>query len=134
MSLSTLLNVPCTIHRRSTSEEDPNVSEESVDTYGNPIPVAVGDSDDDHTYDLETLCWIQQDRRTEPGEAGEMSDAYWTIFLHHGTDVDTSDAVTVEGYGRFEFVGDPWPAVQGSPSVWHVEGTLRRTGPDEVGS
>lgn len=129
MSLSNLLNLNCTVVRRSTSENDPGVSGASVDTYGNPVSPDATDSLTDDTEDIFTVCWVQQDRRTEPGDEGEMSDSFWTIFLPWGTDLDTGDAVEVDGYGVFELVGDPWPAQQGSQRMWHVEATGRRTGP-----
>ncbi len=136
MSLSQLLSIPCTVHRRSSSVDDEKVvAGDNRDTYGNPIPPGVDTSPVDETYDLETVCELQQRRRDEPGDAGEMSDTFWNLFLPAGVDVDTSDSVTVDGYGSFEVVGDPWPARNPRTRLQHhVEATVRRTGPEEVAS
>ncbi len=114
--------MPATIVRRHAP-----AGSGDLDTYGNPVHGDPGGSAGNAL--VETVCWVQQDRRTEPAAAGEMSDATWTAFLPWGTEVDTSDALEVEDLGRFELVGDPWPARQGSRDVWHVELSLRRTGP-----
>jgi hypothetical protein len=116
MSLATLLNKPCLLVRRSDSGGE--------DAHGNPI--------EDETV-TEVLCEIQQRQRSEDDDAGELSDTLWTLFLPHGTDLDTSDAVIVGGL-VYEVMGDPWDAVQGSPDMWHVEATVRRTAGSEDGS
>lgn len=136
MSLSQLLSIPCTVHRSSTSVDDLDVEPEATrDTYGNPIPPSVDDSTEDATYDLDTVCWLQQERRTEPGDAGELSDTFWTIFLLPSVDVDTSDSITVSGYGEFEVTGDPWQTTNPrTGQAWQVEVTARRTGPGEIAS
>jgi hypothetical protein len=130
------LNIPCSIHRTSSSVDDLDVpSETNQDTYGNPIPPAVDDSTEDATYDLETVCWLQQERRTEPAQAGELSDTVWTIFLNPSVDIDTSDRITVDDYGEFEVVGDPWQTFNPRTKLpWQVECTARRTGPEEIAS
>jgi hypothetical protein len=70
------------------------------------------------------VCEIQQTKRDEPGDAGELSVTTWTAFLPHGTEIDTGDTLTV-GDVEYEVIGDPWPATTGSPDMWHVEATLK---------
>lgn len=117
MSLARLLNTPCTITRRSSSEEE--------DEFGNEIP---------GTDTVETVCEVQQRTRDEDGE-GEPGRADWLGIFPAGTDLDGGDSVTVEGLGRFELDGDPWPARNPRTQVEsHVEASLRRSGGSESGS
>lgn len=117
MSLTTLINRPCTITRRSESG--------NTDDYGNDVP-------DEET--VETVCELQQTQRMEPGNEGELSDTHWTLFLLPGTEISGADVVTVDGES-YEVVGDPWNArnpLTQLPS--HIEASLRRTAGSESGS
>ena len=113
MSIANLLTTPCTLLVRSDSGSD--------DGYGNSVSTVT---------EVETVCAIQQRSRDEEESQGELSDTSWLGVFPAGTDLTTADAVDVEGYGRFELVGDPWTVadhlVAGTPH--HVEATLRRTG------
>lgn len=119
MSLTALIDRPCTITRRSSASG-------TIDDYGGEIP---------SEQTVETVCQIQQIRRVEPGGDGELSITDWVGFFLPGEVLSTADLVTVDD-GDYEVVGDPWQAQQGSPSVWHVEATLRKVSgaDDEVGS
>jgi hypothetical protein len=110
--LSTLLNTPCTITRRTSST--------SEDAYGDTIP---------GTTTTTTVCELQQRQRSEqPG--AEVSDTIWLLILPAGTGIDTGDKVTVDGVD-YEMVGDPWPARNPrTGQASHVEATLRRTAGD----
>ena len=111
MPLASMLNRTCTIIRRSESG--------STDRYGNDIP----------SEDLiPSVCEVQQQRRTEDRERGEASEADWLGIFPAGTDLDTGDAVEVDGLGTFEMVGAPWPARNPrTQAESHVEATLRMT-------
>lgn len=109
MSLSTLINRPCTLIRRSPG---------STDELGNQV-------------DTETLtaavCEIQQRQRGETPEA-EWSKAQWVGFFLAGTQLDTGDAIRVDGLGTFELVGAPWPVRNPrTQAESHVEATLSKT-------
>jgi hypothetical protein len=117
--LSQLINRPCTITRRSESGVE--------DAYGNDVP--------EETV-VETVCELQQQRRDEPDQQGEVSDALWIAFFLPGTAVHTGDVLTVDGE-QYEVVGDPWhPRNPRTQAEGQVEATLRRTAgsDDEVGS
>lgn len=112
--LSTLLNRTVTISRRSPSADD-----DDTDDYGNQNAAT--------PTNTETVGELQQRRRDEPVDQGELSDTRWLLVLPPGTAIDTSDIVTVDG-DEFEVIGDPWHARNprtGAES--HVEVTLRRT-------
>lgn len=111
--LSTLINTPCTITRRSSSGE--------TDDYGN-------ESETETTVD--TVCELQQRQRDEPGDQGELSDTDWVLFLLPTESIDTGDLITVSGMD-FEMVGDPWPVRDPTTStVSHLEASVRRTAGD----
>lgn len=114
--LTDLLNKPCLILRRSETGQ--------LDAHGGEIETETTES---------VMCDLQQRVRSEEGDAGELSDTLWTLFLPTGTDIRTDDAVVVGGR-VYELVGDPWDAIQGSPDMYHVEATVRRTSGDEEGS
>jgi hypothetical protein len=133
--LTTLLSLPCTIVRREASTATEPVAGTDVDDYGNPLPTDPDTDPADNAYELDTVCELQQQDRDEPAAAGELSDTVWLLYLPPGTELDTGDAVDVDGYGRFELVGDPWAVRNPRTGVAsHVEATVRRTGPAEVGS
>lgn len=108
MGVNRLLRTPCTIIRRTHEGEDPE---------GNP-EVSI--------EEVETVCALQQKRRLEHDESGEVSDTFWILFLPIGTEIGTGDAVVVKG-DEYEVTGESWHAEEGSPALWHVECTLERT-------
>jgi hypothetical protein len=103
-----MLRTPCTILRRRESGED---------KYGNPTAEPV---------EVEAVCSLQQIRRSEHVNAGELSDTLWDLFLPIDIEIGTGDAVKVSGFS-YELVGEPWRAEEGSRSLWHIEATVRRT-------
>lgn len=118
--LSQLLNTPATILRRSADGGE--------DEFGNPTQ---------GVEEVEISCALQaagRSRATEKDEYGEISDTTWKLFLPIGADIDSGDAVVVKGR-KYELVGDPWNAEEGSSRMWHVEAFARRTatqGDDEA--
>lgn len=111
MSLSDLINRPCTINSRTASVE---IDESGDETYTSTT--------------VETVCEIQQRRRDEPDAQGEFSDTDWLGIFPAGTALDTSDTVSVDD-ATFEVVGDPWPARNPrTRTVSHVEASLRKAG------
>jgi hypothetical protein len=91
----------------------------TLDTYGEALQ---------GTTSTAVSCEIQQERREEPGEAGEFSVTEWVGFFPIGTTLDTGDQVVCSSAGgTFEVVGEPWNADSGSSAVHHVEATLKRT-------
>ena len=115
--LTDLLNRPITIVNRTDGD--------AVDEYGNATP-------DEAT--TATVGELQQERRGEPGAAGETSDTRWLLILPAGTVINTGDAVIVDSE-VYEVVGQPWPARNPrTQAVSHLEASLRRTAGDEGGS
>ena len=109
--IAALINRPCTIVSRSASADG--------DDYGNAI---------DTESTIDTVCEIQQRRRDEPADQGELSSTDWLGFFPAGTALDTGDAVQVDGE-RFELVGDPWPVRNPrTRAVSHIEASLRKVG------
>lgn len=111
MTLTALLNRPCTITTRADGTAD--------DGYGNPTPVATT---------VTTVCELQQKTRDEPADEGELSVTQWLAIFPAGTILPTSATVTIDGQ-VYEVIGDSWaarnPRTQ-QPS--HVEATLKRAG------
>jgi hypothetical protein len=108
---SRLLNRPCTITRRGDSD--------ALDEYNDPIPAV--------PVEIETVCELQQQQRTEPVDQGESSDTRWALFLPAGTDITTGDSITVDGLA-YEMVGDPWHARDPiTKRESHLEANVRRT-------
>lgn len=105
-----LMHTPCVIVRRGDSE--------TYDEDNNMIPSET---------EVETVCDLQQIRRSEPDSQGEMSETFWNCFLPVGTELTTRDSIEIEGHA-YEVVGDPWDANQGSAGVNHLAVTLARTG------
>lgn len=113
--LASLINTPCTIVLRSDEDYD-EFSE------GPPEPT-----------EIETFCELQQTRRDEPERQGESSETTWTVFFHADEDVQTADAVIVDG-DTYELVGDPWTVRDPfKETTSHIEATARFTG-SETGS
>lgn len=110
MTLATLLTQPATIVRRSESGV--------TDAYGNAIPSETSE---------EVDCYLEQRRRDEAEDQGEVSESDWLLVLPAGTEIDTGDEVVVDARA-YEVIGEPWSAhdpLRGGAS--HVEATLRRT-------
>jgi hypothetical protein len=117
MSLAQLLNRPVTIISRSDSGE--------TDELGNEIPTETA---------IETVGELQQRQRDEPGAQGEFSETTWLLVLPTGTEIDTGDAVVIDGR-IYELVGDPWAARNPrTQTESHVEATVRRAAGEEAGS
>lgn len=118
MTLTALLNRSVTLVRRSPSG--------AVDEFGGDIATETL---------VETVGELQQQRRDEPGDAGEMSDTRWLLILPAATDIDTGDGVVCDGL-IFEVVGAPDPLRNPRKmTASHVEVTLRRVATsDEAGS
>lgn len=113
MPLSQLLNTPCTITRKTETEDK--------DAHGNPVTEPV---------EVETVCELQQLQQRgeqEPESMGELSDTRWLVIFPPGTVITTAATVTVGGQ-EYEMVGDPWNARNPrTQTEHHVEATLRRT-------
>lgn len=115
--LQTLLNRPVTIVRALPSGDE--------DEYGNEQP-----SEDV----VETVGELQQTRRDEPADSGELSRTTWLLVLPAGTDIRTGDSVEVDG-ASYQLVGDPWPARNPrTQAESHVEATVIRTAGSEDAS
>jgi hypothetical protein len=108
MGADRMMKTPCQILRRASGEED-EFGE------GQPSP-----------EEVDALCALQQKRREEHEQHGELSDTLWNLFLPFGTEIGTGDSVIVDGK-EYELVGEPWEAKEGSRSLWHVAATVRRT-------
>lgn len=116
--ITDIINKPCTIIRRLPGTQ--------ADELGNEVP------QEDR---IDTVCEIQQTSSVEPESGGEAAITTWTVYLLSGFSVRTGDAILVDEYGEFEFIGDGWDAKTGSPEVWHVEAMAKQTVPfEEVGS
>jgi hypothetical protein len=117
MSLTQLLSRDCTVIQRSPSG--------GSDDYGNIVPTET---------ELDTVCELQQRRRDEPSDQGELSDTVWDAFFLPTEDVRTDDALVVDG-GLYEFVGDPWTVRNPRTAAdSHIEATARRAGGFPEGS
>lgn len=120
--LEALINRPCTLLLRSTTDE--------TDDYGNET---------DAETEVETVCEAQPTRIAEPEAAGELSDEDWTAFFLPGdaSALTSASAVWIEGLGTFEVVGRP-PTLRNprTQQPAFIQVRMRRTaGPeDEVGS
>lgn len=119
MTLPGLINRECSIIRRRPGTTD--------DGYGNEIP--------EETV-VASVCEIQQRRRDEPGDAGEVSETDWIGFFLPDESLRTADAIAVDGE-EYEVVGDPWRARNPRTREFsHVEASLKRVAgsDEEVGS
>ena len=115
-----LLNLPCTITRRSTTA--------ARNAKGKKILAETR---------VETVCYLEKQQRRadeEPDGQAELSDTLWLLVLPVGTEIDNGDLVAVNG-DEYELSGAPWtvrnPRTQADS---HVEATLRRTAGPEAGS
>lgn len=121
MSLTSLINRPCVLVRRVSTDE--------VDEYGRALTREIR---------IEAVCELQRiSRKTvdeEAGAYGELSDTLWKLFLLPGFDLRTSDVIEVDGV-RYELVSDPWDARNPrSGAMSHIEAVVRRTAASEDGS
>lgn len=116
MSLAQLINRDCILVQRT--------EDGTTDELGNEIPA--------ETH-VQTVCELQQQRRTEEEDQGEVSEADWLLVLPAGTDIDTGDSVIVDG-NEYELIGAPWPARNPrTRAESHIEATVRRTaGPEDA--
>lgn len=110
MTLTTLINRPCTITHRTWDG--------AADRYGSKLPVET---------DVVTVCELQQRQRNERDDAGETIDSSWLLVLLPETVIAAGDTVSVVGDGEFEVHGEPW--VSRNPRtqiVSHIEATVKR--------
>jgi len=64
---------------------------------------------------------MQQGKSSEQDLQGEVSDTAWSVYLKPGEEIDTSDALEIDGY-RYEMVADPWEVRNPSTGlVSHIE-------------
>lgn len=114
MTLAQMINTPCTILRRSASG--------SRNKYGGKSKVDTP---------VETVCELQQRRRDEQGDQGELSDTFYLAIFPAGTEIRTGDGLVVAGH-EYEMIGDPWRARNPrTQAESHIEATVRRTAGDE---
>lgn len=117
MTLTALLNLPVTIIHRSSSGD--------LDEFGGEL---TGETL------TETVGELQQVKRAEPNDQGEISDSSWLLVLPAGTEIDTSDGVIADGQ-VFEVVGAPWRVRNPRTGLRsHVEASLRRVATAEDAS
>lgn len=117
MSLTNLITRPCTIVQRRESG--------TTDAYGNDVPAETS---------IETVCELQQQRRAEQDDQGELSDTTWQAFFLPSEDIRGGDILIVDGV-EYEMFGDPWEARNPRTRVVsHVEATLRRVAGSEDAS
>jgi hypothetical protein len=109
MSVTRMMTRTATIHRELETGQK--------DRGGNALTEPVEE---------EVRCALQQKRRTEEEDGGEISDTLWDLYLPFGTEIDTGDSIVVDDR-RYEVVGEPWSAQEGSRSMWHLEATVQRT-------
>lgn len=109
--LTDLITRPCTIRRRSATGPD--------DAFGNPT---------NDVAETPALCELQQRARPETTDAGTVAQTEWALFMLADVELDTGDAVVVDGL-EYEVAGEP--ARLRNPRsgvVEHIEATLVRTG------
>lgn len=116
MTLAQMINRPCVLVKRVTSEKD---------ELGNETTESV---------EIETVCDLQQEASSFRSEsADEISDTRWVLYLPSDLEVGVGDAVRVEGDGEFEIYGEVWKAWNSTTQTFsHIEAAVRRTvAPDE---
>lgn len=90
----------------------------AIDEYGDAVS----------TYGtVQTVCDLQQGGSDEPADAGEASFTTWNLFLPVDAELDTGDAIRVNG-NVYQLVGDPWTLDTGSDNVNHVEARVALEG------
>lgn len=119
MSLTALLNRPCTLIHRALSGD--------TDEFGNDIPAET----------IETTVYeLQQTQRTEPPAAGDLGISTFLAVFPAGTSisVDTSVVDGIDGH-EYEVLGEPWVARNPrTQAESHIEATVRRTAAEGTGS
>lgn len=111
MSLASLLNLTCTITRRTQAG--------AADRYNTP-----GQS----TTTTTTVCELQQTSADENVTDRDAQASDFLLILPAGTAIDGGDKVTIEGV-EYEVAGPPWAARNPrTQSASHVEcRVIRRT-------
>lgn len=118
MLIDEMLNIPCTIIRRTPAAE--------TGRYGRQIV-----EESQHG----TVCYVEQRRRDEPEGQGELSSEDWFGAFLPTEKIFAGDAVVVTGFGEFEVVGDPGPFWDvDEQRVSHLEASLKQTDAEEGGS
>lgn len=116
MTISSLMNLSCTVLSRATSA--------STDAYGDEIRTETA---------AVTVCELQQ---VTTGEAGdEVASTSYRLFLPANTAIDQDDSVVIEGQ-HYEVSGRPnlhRNPRTGSDSHIEVE-IVRSSGADDIGS
>lgn len=108
MSITTLVNLPCVLIRRSGDSDD----------FDDTLP-------DEHYVD--TVCEIQQQQRSEPTDEGDLSVTQWLVIFPAGTVADSGDAVLVED-AEYQLIGAPWAVRNPRTGVeHHVEASATQT-------
>jgi hypothetical protein len=119
MPLSNLINRPCTLLRRSASADD-------IDEAGDAV----------RSETAVAAVWeLQQRRRDEPSDQGELSVTTWDAFFLPGTELDGTDQIVDGPTGHlYELVGDPWEARNPRSGFRQIEATVQRAGGAPQGS
>ena len=113
--LTNLLNQPCTLIQRTSTG--------AKTKYGAKVRAEAI---------TETVCSLQQRQRSDEDE--ELSSSEWSLVLGPDEDVSNIDGAVVAGI-RYEFDGQPWPAVDElTGQVHHIEATVTRVAGAEAGS
>jgi len=108
MSVERMMTIACTvISVVPTGETDRN---------GDPLT---------ESAEVETRCALQQFRGEEHEEGGSVSDTLWNLYLPYGTVVGSSASIKVDDR-EYEVVGEVWEAKEGTRTMWHIEGLVRR--------
>lgn len=111
MSLSRMINRPCSIIRRTASG--------AQDELGNETET---------TSEVATVCELQQQSGFRSESADEVSDLRWILFLLPGEEIGLGDSVRIDGEGEFEVYGEPWRVWNPSARTYsHIEAAVRRT-------
>lgn len=92
MTLAALLNLPCTITRRTQNG--------AADGYGNPTET---------TTVTTTVCELQQQFAGEDVTDSNVQSSDFLLVLPAGTGIDGGDKVTIDG-SDYEVDGPPWSA------------------------
>lgn len=116
MTLSSLMNLSCTVLSRTTSA--------NTDAYGDEIRTETA---------VVTVCELQQ---VTSGEApNEVATTTYRLFLPADTVIDQDDSVVIDGH-HYEVTGQP--NLHRNPrtgSDSHIEVEIRRSsGADDIGS
>jgi hypothetical protein len=116
VSVTQLINRPCTLILRGSSEE--------ADDFGDEVH---------EEQEIETVWELQQQSAGESEEG--VSETAWIAFFRPDEELAAVDAIRDPDLGRFELDGDPWPV----RSPWtqqksHIEVQVRRSSAQAEGS